>query len=256
MIKLPRTLHIEGSRLKQGQTDPEAVEFARLSGEFLTVEEKLDGTGVSIWFDEEFTPQVWHRGSPATGKEFRQLHDWISIHQDQLFDLLEDKYVLFGEWMLHKHTIFYDRLPSYFMESDIYDRKNNLWLSTFARDSLLSSHNYIHSVPVIAAFRPERLSQLTDMIHQPLYQSDDWRENLWRRCDTMKLDLETVLKQSEQSGLSEGLYIKHEDQDQVIGRYKYVRYEFVNFIVNSGSHVMDREPVHNISLGGYEASWE
>jgi hypothetical protein len=72
----------------------------------------------------------------------------------------------------------------------------------------------------------------------------------------MKLDLETVLKQSEQSGLSEGLYIKHEDQDQVIGRYKYVRYEFVNFIVNSGSHVMDREPVHNISLGGYEASWE
>jgi hypothetical protein len=254
MIKLPRTLHIEGSRLKQGQTDPEAIQFSKLAGEFLYVEEKLDGTGVSIFFDEEFIPQVWHRGSPATGKEFRQLHEWVAAHQDQLFDLLEDKYILFGEWMLHKHTIFYDRLPSYFLESDIYDRKSGLWLSTFARDSLLSSQNYINSVPVIAALKPTRLSQLTDMIRQPLYQSDDWRENLWHRCEMMNLDLEKILKQTDPSDLSEGLYIKHEDQDQVIGRYKYVRYEFVNFIVNSGSHVMDREPVHNISLGGYESS--
>jgi len=38
----------------------------------------------------------------------------------------------------------------------------------------------------------------------------------------------------------EGLYIKHEDEGQVLNRYKYVRLDFVNSIINSGTHVKDR----------------
>src|SRR5579885_1495612 len=134
MIKLPRTLHIEGSGVSSA-LDPEVVKFSKLSGELLYIEEKLDGTGVSIFFDDQLQLQIWHRGSPATSKQFHRLHNWAKIHQDELFDLLEDRYVLFGEWMLHKHSIFYDQLSSYFFESDIYDRKKEIWLSTFARDS-------------------------------------------------------------------------------------------------------------------------
>lgn len=252
MIKLPRTLHIESSGLSSPQ-DPEVVKFARLAGEFLTVEEKLDGSGVSIFFDNDLRLQIWHRGSPATSKEFNRLHYWARLNHDKLFDLLEDRYILFGEWMLHKHAIFYDRLPTYFFESDIYDRKNEIWLSTFARSSLLAGHDYIRSVPVLAAFKPTKLSQLTDLVKRSLYQSEKWAEVLWQKSEKEGFALQELLGQCDKSDLAEGLYIKHEDEKQVLGRYKYVRPAFVQNIINSGTHLIDREPFYNISVqGGYE----
>jgi hypothetical protein len=249
MIKLPRTLHIEGSGLSSPQ-DPEVVQFNKLSGQFLTVEEKLDGTGVSIFFDGQLQPQLWHRGSPAAAKEFHRLHVWVGTYADDLFDILEDRYVLFGEWMLHKHNIFYDRLPTYFFESDIYDRKNEIWLSTFARTSLLAGREFIRSVPVLAAFKPTKLSQLTDLVRQSMYQSSNWAEVLWKKSEKEGFELKTLLSQCDRSDLAEGLYIKHEDEKQVLGRYKYVRREFVENIINSGTHLIDRVPFHNISIQG------
>lgn len=255
MIKLPRTLHIEGSRMPPHwkTPDPEAIQFSALAGKLLYVEEKLDGTGVVIFFDNELTPRIWHRGSAATGKEFSKLHDWVDIHQDRLFEVLEDRYLLFGEWMLRKHHIYYDSLPALFLESDIYDQKTGMFLSTQARHELLRPHDFIRSVPVLAIMRPTKLSQLTDQIKKPLYQTEKWRENLWKWCERYDWNLEKQLKETDQSGLAEGLYIKHEDEQKVIGRYKYVRYEFVEGIVNSGTHLIDREPIHN-SLAG-EPSW-
>ena len=226
------------------------MQFAKLSGEFLVVEEKLDGTGVSIFFDDQLKLQLWHRGSPATGKEFNRLRSWLESHQDELFDLLEDKYVLFGEWMLHKHAIFYDRLPAFFLESDVYDRQNDLWLSTFARSSLLKKVDFIRSVPVIAAFKPTKLKQVTDLLHKSLYQSEHWREILWNKSEKEGFALDELLKQCDQSDIAEGLYIKWEDEEQVLGRYKYVRRSFIENIINSGTHLIDREPFYNISVQG------
>lgn len=249
MIKLPRTLHIEGSGLSSAK-DPEVIQFNKLAGEFLTVEEKLDGSSASIFFDSQLQPQLWHRGSPATAKEFHRLHVWVGTHADDLFDILEDRYILFGEWMLHKHSIFYDRLPTYFFESDIYDRKNEIWLSTFARTSLLRGHDFIRSVPVLAAFKPTKLSQLTDLVRQSMYQSENWAEVLWKKTEKEGLELQKILRECDRSDLAEGLYIKHEDEKQVFGRYKYVRRAFVENIINSGTHLIDQEPIHNISVQG------
>lgn len=249
MIKLPRTLHIEGSRLPQGKTDPEAVQFSALSGKLLYVEEKVDGTGVVIFFDDQLTPRIWHRGSPATGKEFDQLRDWVNLYQDQLFDILEDRYLLFGEWMLRKHHIYYDKLPAFFLESDILDQKTGIWLSTLARQELLRPYDFIRSVPILSVMKPTKLSQLIAQIKRPLHQSNMWRSHLWHKCEMYDWDLEKVLKETDQSELAEGLYIKHEDGQKVIGRYKYVRYEFVEGIINSGTHLIDREPIHNCLVG-------
>ena len=226
------------------------MQFAKLSGEFLVVEEKLDGTGVSIFFDDQLKSQLWHRGSPAITKEFNRLRSWIDIHEGALFDILEDRYVLFGEWMLHKHNIFYDRLPTYFFESDIYDRKNEIWLSTFARASLLNGCDFIRSVPVLAAFKPTKLNQLTDLVHRSMYQSEHWTEVLWKKSEKEGLELKTLLSECDRSDLAEGLYIKQEDEQRVLGRYKYVRKEFVESIINSGTHLVDRVPFHNVLSQG------
>jgi ATP-dependent RNA circularization protein (DNA/RNA ligase family) len=248
-MKLPRTLHIESSGLSS-PLDPEVKQFSKLADEFLYVEEKLDGTGVSIFFDEQLQPQIWHRGSPVTGKEFHRLHAWVTLHQDELFSLLEDRYVLFGEWMLHKHAIFYDRLSTYFFESDVYDKKTDLWLSTYARTNLMAKHEYIRHVPVLAAFRPTKLSQLTSLVKRSMFQSEHWREVLWKKSEKEKFELAKILEQCDQSDLAEGLYIKHEDEEQVIGRYKYVRPAFVENIISSGTHLIDRIPFYNISVQG------
>jgi hypothetical protein len=248
-MKLPRTLHIEGSRLPKGTTDPDAIQFNNLKGQFLVIEEKVDGSSVSISLDSSLNLQVMHRGSPAIGKEYWQLNEWAETHWEDLLFLLGERYVLFGEWMYNKHAIFYDQLPHFFLESDIYDRDRELWLSTNARNDLLRGHSYIHRVPVIAALKPSTLGQVTNLVGKSKYQSEKWKEALEFKCHMSGASYTKTLAETDQSGLMEGLYIKQEDDLQVLNRYKYIRYEFLQSILNSGTHLRDRVPVSNGLIG-------
>jgi hypothetical protein len=248
-MKLPRTLHIEKSRLPSGEVDPEAIEFNKLRGEFLVVEEKVDGTGVSISLDNHLDIQINHRGSKAIGREFKLLYEWADRHWEDLLFLLGERYTLFGEWMCHKHTVYYDQLPHYFLESDIYDQDRKVWLSTSMRNNLLKGHNYIYQVPMIAAFKPSDLSQITSLVGKSVYQSANWQESLKENAKITNVPLEVALKETDRSGLMEGLYIKHESDLEVLNRYKYVRYDFLQNILNSGSHVMNRIPIFNGVVG-------
>jgi hypothetical protein len=244
-MKLPRTQHIEGSRLRAGDIDPEAVKFNKLCGEFLVIEEKVDGAGVSVFFDDNLNINVWHRGSQAIGKEYRLLNEWVDDHFDSLYDLLDTRYILFGEWMYNKHTVFYDKLPHFFLESDIYDKEQDIWLCTNKRMDLLRSHKYIRSVPVLAAFKPSSLSQITDLVGKSNYQSNNWKETLKLKCDMVRANFDKILSETDQTGMMEGLYIKHEDDDKVLNRYKYVRYEFLKTILDSKTHILDRAIITN-----------
>lgn len=254
-MKLPRTLHIEGSRMPPGKVDPEAKQFSKLAGQFLVIEEKVDGTGVSISLDTHLDIQIDHRGSPATGKEFKPLYDWADKHWEDLLMLLGERYVLFGEWMHNKHTIFYDNLPHLFLESDIYDNDKEIWLSTAARKSLLKGHEFIKQVPVLASFKPSSLKQITNLVGKTQFKTDYWQQNMQERCNFLGADFETTLKETDQSGLMEGLYIKHEDDLKVLDRYKFVRYEFLQSILESGTHLIDREIIFN-SLAGDKFSFQ
>ena len=55
---------------------------------------------------------------------------------------------MYGEWMVAKHTAFYDALPHYFMEFDVLDTETGNFLSTDARRLLLSQCP-VHSVKVL-----------------------------------------------------------------------------------------------------------
>lgn len=252
MIKLPRTLHIEGSRVQPGQVDLDAIKFTKLKDKLLVVEEKVDGTGVSIYFQNDGL-KIAHRGTEVapSDPEFRPLWDWARHYIDDLYWILGDRYVMFGEWMFHKHHIFYDRLPHFFLESDVYDKQTDFWLSTQAREEILRDKEFIKHVPILDRGRFHKLSGLTGLITRSKYQSEHRPAMLWKFCEMHDLELDKVMHHADKSGLAEGLYIKHEDDEKVIGRYKYVRYEFVDDIVNCGVHWKIQKPVNNLLVSGW-----
>ena len=47
--------------------------------------------------------------------------------------MLEDRFILFGEWLYARHSIHYRRLPHYFFEFDIYDKQQEAFLDLDAR---------------------------------------------------------------------------------------------------------------------------
>jgi hypothetical protein len=56
------------------------------------------------------------------------------------------------------------------------------------------------------------------------------------QCEQHEHDPQLVIQQTNMSDLSEGLYVKQELAGEVIGRYKFVRPDFVQTILDSGSH--------------------
>lgn len=248
LYKYPRTQHIEGSRLQPGDEDLESVSFGQIKGRFIVVEEKLDGANSGISFDNGGRLLLQSRGHFLDGgareRQFALLKTWASAKQQTLHELLGDRYVMYGEWVYAKHTIFYDALPHYFFEFDLLDLSNGEFLSTERRRLLLKDSPLI-SVPVLWQGIATSLEHLQSLLTSSLYKSSQWRDSLVRACDEQSQNLEMVRKQTDSADLAEGLYIKVEEDGRVVERYKFVRAEFLQAVVDSGSHWMDRPILPN-----------
>src|SRR4051812_10400132 len=133
ITKYPRTQHLEGSRLQPGDEDLDQVPFADVAGRHVVVEEKVDGANAGVRFDSGGDLLLQSRGHFLTGgpreKHFNLFKQWAHAHAPALLDALLDRYVLFGEWLYAKHTVFYDRLPHYFLEFDVLDTQTGEFLS-------------------------------------------------------------------------------------------------------------------------------
>ncbi|MBM3457304.1 MAG: DNA ligase [Armatimonadetes bacterium] len=255
MLKYPRTPHLEGSRFQSGDHDLEAVPFQELRSRYVVVEEKLDGANVGISFSESGKLLLQSRGHYLTGgpreRHFALLKQWAGVHQAALWSILSDQYVLYGEWLFAKHTCFYDALPHYFLEFDLVDREEGYFLSTAARRVLLEGLP-VRSVPVLWEGCPERLSDLTRWIGPSLYKTAGWRASLAASARAAGVAPEQALRESDDADLMEGLYLKVEEGDRLLGRYKYVRSGFLNALLDSGTHWQDRPIVENLLATGVD----
>lgn len=221
MRKYPRTQHLEGSGLQKGD-EPDRMPFVLLKDKFLVVEEKLDGANVGISFDDRGELRLQCRGHYLTGgpgeAQFALLKPWAQTHHGWLWERLETRYTLYGEWLYACHTVFYDRLPHYLFEFDILDTETDTYLSTERRRAFLADGPVV-SVPVLREGKFTKLAELTKLVGPSLYKSD--------------------------GGVSEGLYVKWEEDGEVKGRYKWVRSGFIQTILDSGTHWKDRPLVPN-----------
>ncbi|MEO7730140.1 MAG: RNA ligase family protein [Kofleriaceae bacterium] len=245
--KYPRTPHLAGSRLQPGDEDLAQVPLEALRGQFVVVEEKLDGANAGIALDPEGALRLQSRGHALTGgareRHFNLFKQWAGVHQAALAQLVAGSRTLYGEWLYAKHTIFYDRLPHYFLEFDVRDPDGSFW-STARRRALLAG-TPVRSVPVIWEGVLDDPRTLPGRVAPSLYKSARWRDALVAAATAASVDPERARHETDPADLAEGLYLKVEADGVVVARYKWVRASFLTSVLDSGSHWLTRPIIPN-----------
>ncbi len=249
LLKYPRTPHLEGSRLQPGDSAADQTPLASLAGLNLAIEEKVDGANSGISFSDSAELRLQSRGHFLTGgareKHFNQLKQWAQVHEDAFFDVLGTRYIMFGEWMYAKHSMYYDALPHLFLEFDVFDKQTGHFLSTPRRRQLLEPLPVV-SVPVLyEGTAPTKVEELMGWIGLSVARTEQWRQSLSEEASRRELDLDRVGEQTDADERVEGLYIKVEDADRVVSRYKFVRASFTQTILDQDEHWLKRPIVPN-----------
>ncbi|XP_065054389.1 uncharacterized protein LOC135683141 [Rhopilema esculentum] len=190
LVKFPRTRHLLDaggngvSRDDLLMTAKEAIAF--LKGKVVSVEEKVDGAnlGFSVNKNNEIRAQNRsHFVISNSHQQFSTLEAWISRHSASLLRVLEHgKFILYGEWAYAKHSIFYTRLPSYFVAFDIYDTDNGHFVSRKTRDKMLNGTG-IATVPLIVEKEFRSPGELLPYLEAPSAYYDGPVEGIYLRVD-------------------------------------------------------------------------
>ena len=248
LLKYPRTPHLEGSRLGPGDEDLSQNPFSVIAGKKIVVEEKCDGANSAVSFDGDGNLLLQSRGHYLTGgyreKHYNLMKQWANLHRDVFYSVLGDRYMMYGEWMYAKHTVFYDNLPHYFLEFDIYDRETEKFLDTPSRHALLVDLPVV-SVPVLKTGAFKSLPELTVLIGQSSFIKEGHIGRLRAYCEKNGEDAEKRCGETDPTTLMEGLYIKIEQDGEVVDRMKFVRRSFLQCVELSDSHWLNRPIVPN-----------
>lgn len=260
-VKYPRTPHLEGSNLAPGDVAGDRVRLKEVKRMFPSatwvIEEKLDGANTGLSADlETFDLLPQSRGHVLRGGaregQFSAFKEWSSAHESAILNVLEDRYISYHEWTWAVHTKFYDALPHYLHEFDLLDRRSGKFLSTAARQEALRGSPFF-SVPVLySGEAPSCLEELTSLVRPSLYQTPSWREAMSVASDSAGVPITVMEKATKDDDLAEGLYVKIEDGDEVVARFKWVRLGFVQTILDNGQHWSSRPIVRNRLLDGVD----
>lgn len=213
------------------------------------IEEKCDGANSAVSFDSNGELLLQSRGHYLNGgyreRHYALMKQWAMAHRDELFGLLGSRYIMYGEWMYAKHTVFYDALPHYFLEFDILDRESGLFLDTPTRQKMLKDTPIV-SVPVLGSGRYKSKDDMLKLLGQSRYVTKNLRQHLWDEAVRLGLDAEKACSETELSGMMEGLYIKVEENGAVVDRMKYVRAAFLQCVDFSETHWIDKPIIPNL----------
>ena len=128
---------------------------------------------------------------------------WANTHAANFWKVLGSRYILYGEWLYAKHTVFYDALPHYFLEFDVLDLEKQVFLSTTKRQELLTELPVV-SVPILFSGEVKSYKQLTSFLGKSHYQTPKYLHNFEQICTEKGLDIQRSLQQTDQSSVIEG----------------------------------------------------
>lgn len=202
----------------------------RDGNETIYVEEKVDGAnfGLSLSADGQiFAQNRSHYISSGDHAQFSPLASWLEENRTALTNILNEGkkrdnnniaasqgLILYGEWVVARHSIPYHRLPSYFIAFDIYDRRAQRFWSRKRFHTIMKGSG-IPVVPIIKVYKPQAKS------------SEAFRQDLLNL-------LETKSQFRSDGGPVEGIILRVDDESdtsQETGwlnhRLKVVRPDFV-----------------------------
>lgn len=181
------------------------------------VSEKVDGANVGLSFDGS-SLVLQSRGHVLTGGPRERLFDryksWAREREKALYEALGGRYVLFGEWLGIKHRIFYDALPSFFLVLDLYDREREHFVVTSQRESILGGLD-LEAPPILHRAPFGKTHNFSQYIGPSHFKTARWKDHFGGS-----------LEGTDDSILMEGVYVKVEDSECVVGRMKVCRPEF------------------------------
>lgn len=234
-VKYPRTPHLYNAELlefllkrQEAQGSSKPVDDKMLSMEETVAvlsqddvkyvwESKLDGTNVGVSFFEGkiFLQNRGHELKSGEHPQYSLFRNWAYTVMLDLQEVLGDRYIMFGEWLNALHSIKYRTLPHYFFEFDVWDKQEKYFFDTEMRQILLEplvKRNVLQQVPVVAATRRISYSDALKLVSHAPYFGED---------------------------APEGVYLKIEKEGRTIDRYKLVRPDFVQAIIEGNDEGED-----------------
>lgn len=245
--KFPGTPHLEGSRLQPGDEDLSHIPFGAIRGREVVVTEKLDGTNIGVSFAETGEVRLQSRGGFIYGggreRHLGHLKAWLAVNREALAQALGSRYVMYVEALYAKHTIFYDRLPSYLIILDVLDTTNLRFLDSTSRRQLLRGVPVVEA-PILFCGRLNTVEDLKNLTGSSVYCTSRPRDAFVAACNEAGIECSKAEPQTDVSGVAEGLYLKVEAAGWVEARVKWVRASFLTGTA-AQSHWLDRPLIPN-----------
>jgi atypical dual specificity phosphatase len=215
LLKFPRTPHMMnlGAATRDDKVlAPSDLNLLVDKKMHLVIEEKLDGANMGISIDP-LTEKIMvqnrsHYISAKYHPQFQPLDNWLLNHSAALYTVLvPGRHILYGEWLYATHSVYYNKLPDYFVAYDLYDRIEGQFYSRKKLVTLLENTN-ITVVPLLHVGVMHSVDALLAMVHGP---SAYIQEN----------SLGTVVNKRE------GCVVRVCENGRVVSRAKLVRHDFI-----------------------------
>ena len=173
------------------------------------VQEKVDGANCGVaWTSGPVLRNRSHilnkgyieKETPAK-LQFRSAWNWLHDHGKEIrsvSDMCHSPVTIYGEWLVAKHSIEYDRLPDWFVSYDIYSMEDRKFLSPDISEDILSKTSIKFIKPYKVIFN--NIDEVVEYSERP----SDYRK-----------------------GIREGIVIKLSDGKFVTESFKVVNKYFV-----------------------------
>lgn len=208
-FRFPHTPHLIwlGESAPRNDKVLSPAEAAGLLAQPLVVEEKLDGANLGFSIAPDGQLRAQNRGqylqTPYAG-QFTRLPEWVSRHEERLFDALTPDLIAFGEWVAARHSLDYTALPDWWLLFDVYDRRTQRFWSACRRDAWACEVG-VSCVPCLFRGRAT-VASLKDMLERERSRFRD--------------------------GPMEGLVMRADDADWCLSRAKIIREDFTQTITD------------------------
>ena len=249
LVKYPRTTHLFDSGGTATTTDDLVLpDLSAVSSMFcdgrrrVVIEEKVDGSNLGISkcpvSGKLLVQNRSHYISHGDHIQYSRINEWIEEHRQALNLILQDgNRILYGEWVVARHSIPYKRLPGLFVAFDIYDKKVGRFFSRCRFHSVMRDSR----IPVVPVIQTRTFGPYTSQ------STNDFRRELLRLLDTrsaFRNDGGTVegvvLRVDDDQGTTENPSATIVPSDWLEQKFKIVRPDFLRGC-GDGHHWMTRQ---------------